>query len=255
MDVYRQPAAMDNVRLIIELLEQLSIKHSHEEAEGAVIVRDYGKDRRFLLADTPQLQFIVLCDAGKTLQIELFQAGDQGNLDGFQGFAAAGVIVPVILQSNVLRISHFQPFKEDIQRGLIGLVVLPDFPGADHLHIAKIMVLQRQDQPVEMAERKLPYLSANETNYLAFGLVTEEYHNELYEHLKSAHGEALDYKKFDTQFFIGEKGEAKDRPWRGHPNEVSIHTHVRNQIHHSADNGFPSEADLRISIVKMRSYL
>ena len=123
------------------------------------------------------------------------------------------------------------------------------------VNIAKIMVLQRQDQPVEIAERKLPYLSANETNYLAFGLVTEEYHNELYEHLKSVHGEALDYKKFDTQFFIGEKGEAKDRPWRGHPNEVSIHTHVRNQIHHSADNGFSSEADLRISIVKMRSYL
>ena len=123
------------------------------------------------------------------------------------------------------------------------------------VNIAKIMVLQRQDHPVEMAERKLPYLSANETNYLAFGLATEEYHNELYEHLKSVHGETLDYKKFDTQFFVGEKGEAKDMPWRGHPNEVSIHTHVRNQIHHSADNGFPSETDIRISIEKMRSYL
>ena len=49
--MYRQPAAMDNVRLIVKLLEQLSIKHPHEEAEGAVIVRDYGKDCRFLLAD------------------------------------------------------------------------------------------------------------------------------------------------------------------------------------------------------------
>ena len=125
---------MDNVRLIIELLEQLSIKHPHEEAEGAVIVRDYGKDRRFLLADTPQLQFIVLCDAGETLQIKLLQPGDQGNLNGFQGFAAAGVIAPVILQGDMLRIPHFQPFKENIQRGLIGLVILSNLPGADHLH-------------------------------------------------------------------------------------------------------------------------
>lgn len=120
---------------------------------------------------------------------------------------------------------------------------------------AKIMVLQRLDQPVEMAKRKLPYLSANETNYLAFGLATEEYHNELYEQLKSIHGENLDYKKFDNQFFIGEKGEKKDRPWKGHPNEVSINTHVRNQIHHSADNGLPSEEDIRASIERMRSYL
>lgn len=120
---------------------------------------------------------------------------------------------------------------------------------------AKIMVLQRQDHPVEMAARKLPYLSANETNYLAFGLATEEYHNELYEQLKCIHGEELGIKAFDTQFFVGEKGEVKDRPWKGNPNEVSIHTHVRNQIHHSADNGLPSEEDIRKSIERMRSYL
>lgn len=154
MDVYRQPAAMDNVRLIIELLEQLSIKHPHEEAEGAVIVRDYGKDRRFLLADAPQLQFIVLCDAGKTLQIELFQAGDQGNLDGFQGFAAAGVIAPVILQGDMLRIPHFQPFKEDIQRGLVCLVVLPDFPGADHLHDHREVLLLRRGLVVQVEDER-----------------------------------------------------------------------------------------------------
>ena len=118
----------------------------------------------------------------------------------------------------------------------------------------KIMVLQKQDQPAEMAERKLPYLSANETNYLAFGLVTEEYHNELYEQLKSLHGEELDYKRFDNKFFVEEKGEAKDRPWKGHPNEVSINTHVRNQIHHTADNGMPSEEDIRESIERMRCY-
>lgn len=31
----------------------------------------------------------------------------------------------------------------------------------------------------KIGEKKLPYNSANEINYLAFGLSTEEYHNEL----------------------------------------------------------------------------
>ena len=39
---------------------------------------------------------------------------------------------------------------------------------------AKIMILQQQDKPIDMAERKLPYLSASETNYLAFGLLTKD---------------------------------------------------------------------------------
>jgi predicted ATP-dependent endonuclease of OLD family len=120
---------------------------------------------------------------------------------------------------------------------------------------AKIMILQQQDKPIDMAERKLPYLSASETNYLAFGLATEEYHNELYEYLKSLHGEDRNYKNFDKLYFIDEKGESKNYPWRGHPNEVSLNTFVRNQIHHSGDNGIPAKADLKASIEAMRSYI
>lgn len=121
--------------------------------------------------------------------------------------------------------------------------------------IVKIMILRHKEQPVAMEERKLPYLSANETNYLAFGLATEEYHNELYEYLKSMHGDTLAIKDFDRDFFIQEKSEAKTSPWRGYPNEVSIHTFLRNQIHHSADNGNPDPADLKASIIKMRLFI
>jgi len=117
------------------------------------------------------------------------------------------------------------------------------------------MILQHQDQPIDMAERKLPYLSANETNYLAFGLATEEYHNELYEYLKSLHGDDKSYKDFDRQYFIDEKGEPKNYPWKGHLNEVSLNTFVRNQIHPSSDNGIPALADLKASIETMRSYI
>lgn len=37
---------------------------------------------------------------------------------------------------------------------------------------------------MEMEKQVLPYVSANEVNYIAFNLVTEEYHNELYERLR-----------------------------------------------------------------------
>lgn len=120
---------------------------------------------------------------------------------------------------------------------------------------AKIMILQGLNQPTEMEVRKLPYLSANETNYLAFGLATAEYHNELYELLKSIHGEEKNYKQFDNEFFIQEKGEKKDSPWKKVQNEVSLNTYVRNQIHHTAENGSPLEKDLKESIDRMRGYL
>ncbi len=119
----------------------------------------------------------------------------------------------------------------------------------------KIMILNKEDYPISMEERKLSYYSSNETNYLAFGLATEEYHNELYEYLKSSHGEQLTYKAFDNTFFIQKKKEPQTSPWMGYPNEVSIHTLIRNQIHHSADNGKPNIADLKMSIIKMRSFI
>lgn len=90
---------------------------------------------------------------------------------------------------------------------------------------------------------------------MAFNLATEEYHNELYEELKNKNGANLGIKDFDTSFFINSKSEAKIYPRKGNPNEVSIHTFIRNQIHHQADNGKASIKDLENSIKIMRTYL
>ena len=94
----------------------------------------------------------------------------------------------------------------------------------------------------------------NSQFYLAFNLVSEEYHNELYEELLQQSGETR-IKDFDNNFFINTKGEVKMYPWMGHPNEVSLHTFLRNQIHHQAENGKANPSDLKLSINKMRSYL
>ena len=121
--------------------------------------------------------------------------------------------------------------------------------------IIKVMILQKGQDPEMMQERKLTYISANETNFLAFNLATEEYHNELYEELKYIHGEKKEYKIFDNDFFIQQKGETKNCPWKNNANEVSIHTYIRNQIHHQKDNGKAKYDDLKSSIEKMRLYL
>jgi AAA15 family ATPase/GTPase len=119
----------------------------------------------------------------------------------------------------------------------------------------KIMILRQQESPLAMAKRKLPYLSANETNFLAFSLATAEYHNDLYEYLKSLHGDRISYKEFDKIFFVTKMGEKASSPWMGNPDAVSIHTFIRNQIHHSGDNGNPEPSELRASIEKMRTFI
>lgn len=119
----------------------------------------------------------------------------------------------------------------------------------------KIRVLENDGKQVsEIEKRVLPYISANETNFLAFNLATEEYHNELYEELKSVHGVSKDYKSFDNDFFVTTKSEPKDSPWKANQNEVSIHTFIRNQIHHQKDNGKTDYGILKSSIEKMRSF-
>ncbi len=65
MHMHGQPAAVNGVGLIVELLKQLGIEHTHDEIEGAVVIRNYGEYRRFLFADLPQIHLIALGDAGQ----------------------------------------------------------------------------------------------------------------------------------------------------------------------------------------------
>ncbi len=106
-----------------------------------------------------------------------------------------------------------------------------------------------------IADRKLTYLSANEINYIAYQLPTEEYHNELYEELFGQHATATGIKNFDISYFQGVKNEPANYEWKGTPNQVSLHTYVRNQIHHRSTCGTATTVDIQTSIDKMRSFL
>lgn len=106
-----------------------------------------------------------------------------------------------------------------------------------------------------VGDMKLSYISSNEINYLAFDVATEEYHNELYEELFHKYASSVNIKDFDFDYFINTKHEQKTSPWKGHQNEVSIHTFTRNQIHHRHDNGAVDYEQLKKSIITMRNYL
>ena len=122
----------------------------------------------------------------------------------------------------------------------------------------KFFILKRDKKYADKMDMKLSYISSNEINYLAFGLVTEEYHNELYEILFNkykANGGKDSIACFDNDFFIQQKREKALWPWKSNPNQVSLNTYVRNQIHHQSDMGKVNEKDLEISIRQMRQYI
>ena len=110
---------------------------------------------------------------------------------------------------------------------------------------------------VPVAERLLPYISGSEINFLAFGLPTEEYHNELFEELKYKYdsGKKGGIKPFDIGYLQKVKGELPEFPFMENDKQVSEHTHIRNQIHHSKTLGRPSPDRLTYSIKKLRKYL
>ena len=126
---------------------------------------------------------------------------------------------------------------------------------------AQVHVLKKEDGEVGIAKiekRVLPYLSANEINYLAFGLPTEEYHNELYEELKirdnNTRTTPLNLKDFDSHVFQATRLEPANYPYNGTANQVSVHTHIRTQIHHRGTAGRVDIAEMKNSIEKLRSF-
>ena len=125
---------MHNVSGIVELLEELRVEHADYEVEAGVVVGDDRKNRSFALPHQRQLQFVVLGDGRQGFQIELLQAGDQRDLNGFQSLAAAGVIAPIVFQGNMLRAVLLQLFEQGVQRRNMVFIILLDLAVADHVH-------------------------------------------------------------------------------------------------------------------------
>lgn len=107
---------------------------------------------------------------------------------------------------------------------------------------------------IDIDSFKLDYLSANEINYVVFWLITEEYHNELYEHLKKNNGEELNIYDFDKNYFQDIKGELPGYPYNWNANRVSLHTRIRTQIHHRWEEWLPDYDNIEKSLSILRDY-
>jgi ribonuclease HI len=130
------------------------------------------------------------------------------------------------------------------------------------LNFGSLRLLQKNGEGVEVKDvepQALSFPSLNEINFIAFDVVPEEYHSELYEKLKELYDEReernANVKQFDIAFFHQEKGEVLSSPWKGNPNSATIHTFIRNQIHHRGENGVASETDLLASIRSIREFI
>ena len=108
----------------------------------------------------------------------------------------------------------------------------------------------------------LPYPSLNEVNYLAFGEITEEFHNELYGYLQSKAID-VDSDNFKEKIFdswLQSNGLIITKPWTRIKQDgshqqciVTLQTYIRNFIHHPENTLNPkySEQELKVSICQM----
>lgn len=114
------------------------------------------------------------------------------------------------------------------------------------------------------APRYLPYTSLNEANYLAFGQVSEEYHDELYGYLQNkAIGEnSVNSTEAAFDAWLAGKGLLQTKVWirikrdgSTESNLRTLQTYIRNMIHHPENqrNHPYSEEELRKSIEDMLS--
>lgn len=111
-----------------------------------------------------------------------------------------------------------------------------------------------QDQKVveHTLPNQLPYPSLNEVNYLAFGEISEEYHNELYGYLEAQNLLSIfkQGKILVPYIRILPDGNTKST-------QITMTEYIRHQIHHPENTYNPhfSEHDLENSIIDMRHFI
>lgn len=82
-DMDGQPPAVEVIRLVAEQIEKLTIHEGGHKIESAVRIRKDHKQRRLLVAQGIQFQFVILQQVPQLLDIEGSKPGTAGNENGF----------------------------------------------------------------------------------------------------------------------------------------------------------------------------
>jgi len=120
--------------------------------------------------------------------------------------------------------------------------------------------ITKEDEGTVVARLSKSTSSYSGVNFEVFGIVSHDYHNELYAKLHSLYQledeSAIDREKilsFDDGFFHQQHKQKKTKPWRSKTNAATLSTYVRNCINH-ADNGNTFTSDELLESIKfMRS--
>jgi hypothetical protein len=113
----------------------------------------------------------------------------------------------------------------------------------------QILVLDREKglpNSVPMMVGALPYASSNEVNYLAFGLATPEYHNELYGHIQETQEK---YSEAEMIEYLNSKGQKNVKKWNPERSgvgcgerDVPLQVFIRNKIHHPENSSMQASS-------------
>ena len=108
-----------------------------------------------------------------------------------------------------------------------------------------------QKEIINISIQALPYPSLNEVNYIAFGDINTEYHDELYGHIES--------QGLLSRFKQGKEQRQYSKEWKGEISvqNITLAEYIRHQIHHPENkrNKPYTPSELQQSIEEMREFL
>ncbi len=119
----------------------------------------------------------------------------------------------------------------------------------------RVEKLKNESSIKQFDSKKSTYASVG---YEVFGILSSDYHNELYGKLHydflEAHPDASNgIKHFDSNFLVGTHKLPIAKPWEdGEKNSITLPTYVRNRTHHPKNGNLPSDDDLGKSIKILR---
>ena len=122
------------VRLTVQRLDKLRVNHTDQIVEGFVRIRDAAEQRNFALAQFLQMQFVRHSQLGDGRQIERGKAHTYTYQNRFRRFARRLFENAVLLTSDAVGFTHLQALEQDVQRGLVVVIILVDFSSGDHFH-------------------------------------------------------------------------------------------------------------------------
>ena len=124
----RQSATVHIVCLFAEQVEQLGINHGDQEIKGRIRIRHNQEQRRFLVSEGIQLQFVIGSYISDFLNIKRGKSRTAGNQNTLCRFTGSQLVLLVLTNRKMIWLFLFQSFKHQINRVLELLIVLT------HLH-------------------------------------------------------------------------------------------------------------------------